>query len=184
MTGVQTCALPIYSNNNLNTTLAKNSLPSKVYNPKFWKATTPKEAIKALYGETKMIENIIQLKVAKLSESWSNVPIMIKTDIDLESIVILATNNPRSVISVIHIPTKGLTQFKTKIKFLSPIYIYKDESAYDGYSINSEPTITIIGKDRKGKLYKTTKQTLFSACINSGGGIDNLEELYKLQMQK
>jgi len=171
------------SNNNTKIAPMQNLLLSRVNHPKIWKATTPEEAIKEMYGDVEMIEDVIQLKVPKISEGSFSVPIMIKTDIDLESIVILATNNPRSVISVIHIPTKGLRQLNTKIKFLSSIYIYKDKTAYDGYSFSREPTITIVGKGRNGKLYKTSKQTEFVSCINSGGGINNLDELYKVQMQ-
>jgi len=172
-----------YSSNNTKTTPTQSSLPSRVKYPKVWKATTPDEAIKELYGKTKMIENVIQLKVAEISENSLSVPIMIKTDIDLESIVILTTNNPRSVVSIIDIPTRGLTQFVTRIKYLSPIYVYKDV-CWDYYTQSMAPKITVIGKGRDGKLYKTTKTTRFSVCINSGSGIENLKEFYERQIQE
>ena len=177
-----------YSKNDIEEILIKshstNSLLSRINYPKIWKASTPEEAIIEIYGDTEMIENIIELEVSEISENSTHVPIRIKTNVDLESIIILTTNNPRSVISVIAIPFGKLIQFDTRIKFYSSVYIYKNKSSYNGYEINRKPNIIIVGKGRNGKVYKTSKQTRFTSCINSGGGIDNEYELYNLQLQE
>ena len=123
-----------------------------------------------------MINNVVDVQVPKIS-SGGFMLVSIKTDIDLESIVVLMSANPRSVVAKINIPSGQLIQFDIRVRPIYPIQVSKN------YEISTGAYITVVGKARDGKIYKTTKFSELAICVNSGGGLedDQIEKLYKIQ---
>lgn len=155
----------------------------KSKNSLFWSAETIDKAIEILYGTKKMIENVIDVQVPKVASS-SNIPISIRTNIDLESIVVLMSGNPRSAVAMISIPSGRLLQFDMRVRPIYPIQVSENKNGE--YNVSTKTLITVIGKSRNGKIYKTTKFSELGICVNSGGGLENyqIEELYKIQHQQ
>ena len=161
----------------------KRSFSKKFNNSLFWSAKTVDKAIKILYGTKEMIDNKIDVTTPKLSSNSGSIPVLISTDIDLESIAILMSANPRSAVAIASIPSGKLIQFAIRVKAIYPIQVSKNDNGE--YDVNTETYITVIGKARNGKLYKTTKYVKLGICVNSGGGLEDfqIENLYKTQHQ-
>ena len=163
------------SKNTIQTNNNKKSINFRKDYKIIWNMTTPKEVIRELYGLKKMISGTIQVKTPKYSESSNSIPIDIKTNVDLESIVILIDNNPHSVLATLFIPVNKLIKFHIRFKAIDALRIYKDIP--DNYQYIKGNNIIVIGKGRDGKIYKTTSYVGYgfppSTC---GGGIDNMQD--------
>jgi len=156
---------------------------SKINNLNIWEETSYKKAIKKFYGSGKMIQNVITVKAHKVSENWHNMPISIKADIDLESIMVLMTNNPHSVIAIFSIPKDRIINYHIRVNAVNGHRVIVDsKNKYNYKFINTDTDIIVVGKGRDGKLYKTIKNTEFSQCLNAGGGVSDrgsfLREVY------
>ena len=140
----------------INTKLSSQFISTKTLNyikinPKVWKSSTSSQAIKTLYKKDIPTDNIIKVIIPKLSESPHSVKIRIITELDLESIAIfkdliekqsfngksLYDNKPHSTIAIFKIPQDAIIDYTLYMKLRNDSYI------------------TVVAKDRNGKLYKT-----------------------------
>lgn len=156
----------------------KDTFKAKDKNKSFWIAPTVDEAIEILYGSKEMTHDVINISTVGFT-SPSYIPISINTDVELETLTILMTGNPQSAVATISIPSGKLLNFSTKLKLIYPIQISKNK--YGKYDITHNTFITVIGKGRDEKLYRTTK---FVETPSSGvAEIEDyeIEELYKAQ---
>lgn len=112
--------------------------------PETWEAKSSNEAIKELYGTADGISGVIKLKAPKLAENGGSIPLNIKSKIDLESISVFQDANPRSAVAVFSVPEGALVDFDLRIK------------------MRKTSNITVIGKGRDGKLYKTVQEVKVS----------------------
>ena len=84
--------------------------------PNAWKATTPADAIKGLYGDVKLEEKGVKIKAPKLAENGGAIPVFIKTDIPAKSVALFQDANPRSAVAVWSVPEGGIVDYGIKIK--------------------------------------------------------------------
>ncbi len=103
--------------------------------PDAWKATTPDDAVKALYGDAKPEEKGVKIKAPKLAENGGKIPVVIKSDIDAKSVALLQDSNPRSLVAVWTIPEGGIVDFSVTMK------------------MKKSGKITAIVEGKDGKLY-------------------------------
>lgn len=103
--------------------------------PDAWKATTPADAIKALYGDAKPEEKGVNIKAPKLAENGGKIPVVVKSDIDAKSVALFQDSNPRSLVAVWTIPEGGIVDFSVTMKMKK----------------SGKITAVVEGKD--GKLY-------------------------------
>ena len=119
--------------------------------PKTWEAKSSNEAIKELYGTSDGISGVIKLKAPKLAENGGSVPLNIKSKIDLESVSVFQDANPRSAVAVFSVLEGAVVNFDLRIK------------------MRKTSNITVIGKGRDGKLYKTVQEVQVSIGGCAGG---------------
>jgi len=103
--------------------------------PDAWKATTPADAIKALYGDIKPEEKGVEIKAPKLAENGGKIPVFVKSDIDAKSVAIFQDANPRSAVAVWTVPEGGIIDYGITIK------------------MKGSGKITAIVEGKDGKLY-------------------------------
>ncbi len=120
-------------------TLPKNS---RTINNKGWREKRPELAIKELYGLISVAKNEITIKAPKYSENSGNIPILIQSKINLESIAIFDNANPYSTIAILDIPINAIINYNIRVNI---------QPRCDRYNI-----LTIIGKGKDGKYYKAT----------------------------
>ncbi len=85
--------------------------------PTAWTAHTVDDAIKALYGDVKLVQSdAIILKMPKLASNGGAVPIGIKTDIKAKSVSLFQNANPESAVAVWSVPEDGIIDYGFKIK--------------------------------------------------------------------
>ena len=108
--GLGLAALAIVPMTKLNATDFRKEKPDA------WKATTPEDAIKALYGDAKAEEKGVKIKAPKLAENGGKIPVVVKSDIDAKSVALLQDSNPRSLVAVWTIPEGGIVDFSVTMK--------------------------------------------------------------------
>jgi len=118
--------------------------------PAAWQAEGSVEAIKALYGDIKLIEGKIKIKAPKLAENGGAVPIGMKSKIEVESVALFQDANPRSAVVVFELGDSGVFDLKTKIK------------------MRKTANVTVIAKGKDGKFYSAVKKVEVS--IGGCGG--------------
>jgi hypothetical protein len=129
---------------------------NKIENSKVWDAKTVNEAIGALYNSTNTIKSEFFKLNTKPYENRLHVPLNIKSELDLESIMVLVEGNTRATVAIFKIPIGAIIDYKIGLEMTN----YKVQNY-----------IVVIGKDRNGKLYKDRKKVnLIIPCINAGGG--------------
>jgi len=87
--------------------------------PDAWKAKTPADAIKALYGDVKLEEKNVSIKAPKLAENGGKIPVVVKSDIDAKSVALFQDTNPRSAVAVWSVPEGGIIDYAVTIKMKS-----------------------------------------------------------------
>ncbi len=112
--------------------------------PQTWEKNSSQDAIKELFGSTEGISGVIKLKAPKLAENGASIPINIKSKVDLESIAVFQDANPRSAVAAFSVPEGGLVNFDLRIK------------------MKQTSNVTVMGKGRDGKLYKTVQKVKVS----------------------
>ncbi len=127
--GLGLAALAIVPMTKLNATDFRKEKPDA------WKATTPEDAIKALYGDAKAEEKGVKIKAPKLAENGGKIPVVVKSDIDAKSVALLQDSNPRSLVAVWTIPEGGIVDFSVTMK------------------MKKSGKITAIVEGKDGKLY-------------------------------
>lgn len=119
--------------------------------PKAWEAEKSVDAIKALYGDGKLEKSDkFDFKAPKLAENGGSIPIIIKSDLDLESVALFQDANPRSLTAVFTVQEGGIVDYAIRIKMRQTAFV------------------TIVGKGRDGKLYTASKE--IDVSIGGCGG--------------
>ncbi len=95
---------------------ALNAVDFRSTKPDAWKATTPADAIKGLYGDIKPEEKGVKIKAPKLAENGGAIPIVITSDIEAKSVALFQDANPRSAVAVWTVPEGGIVDYSLKIK--------------------------------------------------------------------
>lgn len=115
--------------------------------PATWTAKKVEDSIKALYGDVKLIESDVKVKVPKVASSGGAVPVTIKSGIDAKSVAIFQDMNPESTVAVFTLNENSVIDYSMKIKL----------KATDTNGGNGTVTAVVEGKD--GKFY-VGKQSL------------------------
>ena len=118
--------------------------------PAAWEAASSAEAIKALFGDAKMIDGKIKIKAPKLAENGGAVPIGMKSKVEVETVALFQDANPRSAVVVFELDESGVFDLKTKIK------------------MRKTANVTVVAKGRDGKLYSAVQKVEVS--IGGCGG--------------
>jgi sulfur-oxidizing protein SoxY len=113
--------------------------------PDTWTAHTTENAIKALYGDIKPVEEGVTIKLPKVASNGGAVPLTIKSDIKAKTVAVFQNMNPESAVAVFNVPEEGIIDYFLKIKLKGT-----DENAGNGI-------ITVIVEGTDGKFYKGTK---------------------------
>jgi len=109
--------------------------------PATWTAHTVDDAVKALYGDVKLIESSdITLKMVKVSSNGAQIPLGVKTDLDVKSIAIFQDVNPESAVAVFTVHEGMIADYSVKFKM-----------AKSG-------EVTVVAEGRDGKYYKTSQK--------------------------
>jgi sulfur-oxidizing protein SoxY len=141
------------------TVVGASMLPMSVLNatdfratkPDAWEAAKSADAIKALYGDVKLITtDKIKMKAPKLAENGGSIPIKLTSKMDLESIAVFQDANPRSTVCVFTVPKNGTIAYDLRMK------------------MRSTSDITVIAKGRDGQFYKLSQKVEVS--IGGCGG--------------
>jgi len=105
--------------------------------PRVWDEANLTKAITKFYGTQKFInENILVCAPNHWAMRGFNVPVQIKSSIDLESIAIFGSGNDLATIAVISIPNHSIIDYSFRI------------------NLKRKGKIVVVGKGRDGKLYK------------------------------
>ena len=118
--------------------------------PGAWEAAGSAEAIKALFGDAKMIDGKIKIKAPKLAENGGAVPIGLKSKVEVETVALFQDANPRSAVVVFELGESGIFDLKTKIK------------------MRKTANVTVVAKGTDGKLYSAVQKVEVS--IGGCGG--------------
>jgi len=122
---------------------------SEKINTKAFSATSVADAIKAVYPHFKYpIEGKITIGLPEVSSNSGAIPVTITSDIDLESVAIFSDATPYPTVAIFANPLSGFIDYRFKIKIYDLTRgVYK---------------ITVVGKDRNGKFYKTVMQAKYA----------------------
>lgn len=125
----------------------------RVEKPGAWTAHTVKDAIKALYGDVKLIESKdLVLKMQKVSSNGSAVPVGIKSTLQAKSVSLFQDSNPESAVAVWTVPEDGIVDYALKLKLKT---------------IEGQPSkVTVVLEGIDGNFYST------SASITVRGGCE------------
>ncbi|RUM67570.1 MAG: thiosulfate oxidation carrier protein SoxY [Sulfurospirillum sp.] len=104
--------------------------------PDAWKATTPDDAIKALYGDAKAEEKGVKIKAPKLAENGGKIPVTVSSDIEAKSVALFQDTNPRSAVAVWTVPEGGIVDYSVTMK------------------MKKSGNIVAVVEGKDGKLYK------------------------------
>jgi sulfur-oxidizing protein SoxY len=118
-------------------------------NADVWKAKTPDEAMKNLYGSVHFIKEKIQIITPKLSGNNISHPVTIKSDIRLESIAVMLDTYENPTIAIYSLPPTDNTEYFLRIV------------------LPTEPTsmnLIVVGKGLDGKIYGSTQEIEVSVC--------------------
>ncbi len=117
--------------------------------PDTWTAHKVDEAIKALYGDIKLEESGLSIKVPKIASNGGAIPVGMKSDVQLKSLALFQDSNPEAAVAVFTIPADV-----KKVNYMTKIKMAKSGS------------ITLIGEGTDGKFYKVNKslQVALGGC--------------------
>jgi sulfur-oxidizing protein SoxY len=122
--------------------------------PAAWTAHTVDNAVKALYGDVKLIQSgDLILKMPKVTSNGGAVPVGIKSTIKAKSVSLFQNSNPESAVAVWTVPENGIVDYGLKLKI---------KTLEDG----SPSVVTIILEGLDGKYYTT------SGSVKVAGGCE------------
>ncbi len=124
----------------------------RVEKPDAWSAHTVDDAIKALYGDVKLIESKdLVLKMPKVSSRGDAVPAGIKSSIKAKSVSLFQDSNPESAVAVWTVPEDGIVDYALKLKLKT---------------IEGQPSkVTVVLEGIDGNFYTTsTSVTVAGGC--------------------
>ncbi len=107
--------------------------------PEAWTSKKVDDAIKKLYGDNKLIEKDVKLKIPKVASNGGAIPVNVKSDIDAKSVAVFQDTNPESCVAVFTVHKNSIVDFDLNLKMKA----------------SGKITAVVEGKD--GKLYGVTK---------------------------
>lgn len=122
----------------------------RVEKPDAWTAHTVEDAIKALYGDVKLIESKdLVLKMPEVSSSGSAVPVSIKSTLQAKSVSLFQNANPESAVAVWTVPEDGIVDYALKLKLKTiegqPSKVTVVLEGIDGNFYTASASITVRG---------------------------------------
>jgi len=120
---------------------AISSIDFRAEKPDAWKAKTVPDAIKALFGDIKPVEQGVKVNTPAVASSGGAVPVSIKSDISAKTVAVFQDMNPESAVVVFNVPDNGIIDYSFKIKLKAT-----DENGGKG-------TVTAIVEGKDGKFY-------------------------------
>ncbi len=107
--------------------------------PAVWSAHTVDDAIKAMYGSSKLVMEGVKLKAPDVASNGGAIPVDFSIDKDVESILVLQDANPESAVMAITTNKYSVNKYSIKIK------------------MGKSGAIIVVAKGRDGKLYAAKK---------------------------
>ena len=107
--------------------------------PSAWKAHTPEDAMKALFGSSTTIEKGIKLQTPDVASNGGAVPVKFSTDLDVKTIAVFQNVNPESAVLAISTTKYSINKYEIKMK------------------MKKSGTITVVAQGTDGKLYSAKK---------------------------
>ena len=123
----------------------------RVEKPAAWTAKTVDMAIKALYGDVKLIKSKdIILNMPNVTSSGSQVPVTITTNIDAKTVALFQNSNPESAVAVWTVPENGIIDYKLKLKIKtladkSPSVVTVVVQGNDGIFYTTHASVQVAG---------------------------------------
>ena len=117
--------------------------------PKAWTATKVDEAIKELFGSSKLTEGSINLSAPDIAENGAVIPVSFDTQLKATKVAVFQDANPESAVAVFTIPENAVIDYAIRIK------------------LAKTGTVTVIA-EADGKLYSVSK--LVKVTIGGCGG--------------
>jgi len=96
-------------------------------------------------GISNPIKDKVKVVISKVIGESKAIPININSDIKLESVAIFTNANQEAVIAYIRVPENGIINYSLYSKAINTTDI---------------TTITVVGKGKDGKFYKTVKEAI------------------------
>ena len=107
--------------------------------PAVWSAHTVDDAIKAMYGSSKLVMEGVKLKAPDVASNGGAIPVDFSVDKDVESILVLQDANPESAVMAITTNKYSVNKYSIKIK------------------MGKSGGIIVVAKGKDGKLYAAKK---------------------------
>ena len=116
--------------------------------PNTWTAHKVDEAIKALYGDIKPVEDGVKVDAPKVASNGGAIPVKIKSDIPAKTVALFQDANPEATVAVYDLSEGGIIDYSLKIK------------------MQESGTITAIVEGKDGKFYigKKTLEVALGGC--------------------
>ena len=106
--------------------------------PTVWTAKTVDNAIKAMYGDVKLIEEGVTVTTPDVAASGGAVPVNVKSDIKAKNVAVFQNANPESAVIVFDINKYSIINYDMKMKLKS---------------VGDPITITVVVEGQDGKHY-------------------------------
>ena len=106
--------------------------------PAVWTAKTVDDAIKAMYGDVKLVESGVTISTPDVAASGGAVPINIKSDLKAKTVALFQNANPESAVIVFDINKYSIIDFDIKAKLKS---------------VGDPITLTAVVEGQDGKHY-------------------------------
>ena len=119
--------------------------------PTVWTAKTVDDAIKAMYGDVKLIEEGIKIKTPDVAASGGAVPVNVKSSLKAKTVAVFQDANPESAVIVFDINKYSVIDYDMKMKLKS---------------VGKPITITVVVEGQDGKHYvgKRTLDVALGGC--------------------
>ena len=119
--------------------------------PAVWTAHTVDDAIKAMYGDVKLIEEGITVTTPDVAASGGAVPVNVKSSLKAKTVAVFQDANPESAVIVFEVNKYGIIDYDMKMKLKS---------------VGKPITITVVAETQDGKHYvgKRTLDVALGGC--------------------
>jgi len=106
--------------------------------PAVWTAKNVNDAIKAMYGDVKLVESGVKVSTPDVAASGGAVPVNVKSDIKAKTVAVFQNANPESAVIVFDINKYAIIDYDMKMKLKS---------------VGDPITLTVVVEGQDGKHY-------------------------------
>ena len=106
--------------------------------PAVWSAHTVDEAVKAMFGDVKLIEQGVTVTTPDVAASGGAVPVNVKSDIKATSVAVFQNANPEAAVIVFDVNKYSIINYDMKMKLKS---------------VGDPITLTVVVAGQDGKHY-------------------------------